>query len=168
MKHGVKIILMITFLGQTVAAEWNVDFSRRQQDLIEAEKSLPIYEVQNKTVLDMVTERQAPTEDLVIINTKEGFMPSRVNLKQNQRYRVHVVNVNNDNKNLSFMMDAFSQHHGTYFGEPVVFEIEPRQQGLFDFRCPETAARGQLVINSEVPEIESPLENIRMRQPASE
>jgi hypothetical protein len=161
-------VLIISFFAQGVAADWKIDFSRRQQDRIKMEKAQPVYKAENKSILDMVTERQAPIEDLVIINTKKGFFPARVNLKQNQRYRVHVVNVNEQQKNISFMMDAFSQHHGTYFGEPVVFEIEPRQQGLFDFRCPETAARGQIVINSELPVIESPMESIRLRQPASE
>ncbi|MCJ8276014.1 MAG: cupredoxin domain-containing protein, partial [Bdellovibrionales bacterium] len=123
---------------------------------------------EKKSVLDMVTDRQAPMQDLVIINTKDGWRPQNIQLKRNQRYKVHVVNVNKDKKNLSFMMDDFSQHHGTYFGEEVVFMIEPRREGLFDFQCPETGHKGQMVVYSSDASIESPLESIKLRRPASE
>lgn len=168
MKHLVFTFLFSFLLSAEALGDWKVDFSRRQQDIRQKEVQEPVYQAKEKTLFDMVTQRQAPIEDLVIVNTEKGFLPSRVSLKKNQRYRVHVININREQKNLSFMMDAFSQHHGTYFGDKVVFEIEPRKQGLFDFHCPETAARGQIVINSEVPEIDSPLDAIRMRQPASE
>lgn len=164
----VKYILLLLFVSPTLQAEWMVDFSRRQKDLVQMEKQQEVYKEEKKTVLDMVTDRQAPMQDLVIINTQKGFRPQTVQVKQNQRYRVHVVNVNKDNKNISFMLDAFSQHHGTYFGEEVVFEIEPRKEGLFDFQCPETDAKGQFVVYASDSPVESPLESIKMRRPASE
>lgn len=166
-----KLILIATSLVSFVSlaqAEWKIDFSRRQKDMISTEKRLPSYEQPEKTLLEQVTEREAPTEDLVIMNTEKGLVPARVFLKPNQRYRMHVVNINQANRNLSFMMDDFSQHHGTYFGEHVSFEIEPRREGLYEFRCPETGAVGQVVVNSEQPQIESPLESLKLRQPASE
>jgi hypothetical protein len=166
-----KTLLLLTVtlvFSSSAMAEWMIDFSRRQKDLVELEKQQTVYQEEKKTILDMVTDRQSPMEDLVIINTQKGFQPEKVQVKRNQRYRVHVVNVNKDMKNVSFMMDAFSQHHGTYFGEEVVFEIEPRREGLFDFQCPETSAKGQFVVfASDVP-IESPLESIELRRPASE
>lgn len=161
-------IILLFLFSSVVQAEWMVDFSRRQKDLVELEKQQEVYKEEKKSVLDMVTDRQAPMQDLVIINTLKGFHPQRVQVKQGQRYRVHVVNVNKENKNISFMMDAFSQHHGTYFGEEVVFEIEPRKEGLFDFQCPETDAKGQFVVYSSDSPIESPLESISIRRPASE
>ena len=162
------LILLSLFLTSTTQADWLIDFSRRQNDLVEIEKKKEVYKQEKKSVLDMVTDRQAPLQDIVIINTREGFRPERIQVKRNQRYRVHVVNVNKENKNLSFMMDDFSQHHGTYFGEEIVFEIEPRKEGLFSFQCPETSAKGQVVVFASETPIESPLESIKLRRPASQ
>lgn len=162
-------LFLLISLGCTFAhAEWLIDFSRRQNDMVELEKEKQYYKEEKKSLLDMVTDREAPSQDLVIINTPDGFRPERIQVKRDQRYRVHVVNINKKQKNLSFMMDAFSQHHGTYFGEQVVFEIQPRREGLFDFQCPETAAKGQMVVFATETPIESPLQNIELRQPASE
>ena len=66
------------------------------------------------------------------------------------------------------MLDAFSEHHGTYFGDEVVFEIEPRKEGLFSFQCPETLAKGKFVVYASDVPVESPLESIKLRRPASE
>ncbi|MCB0378209.1 MAG: cupredoxin domain-containing protein [Bdellovibrionales bacterium] len=163
-----SLALVILFFLPSAMAEWKIDFSRRQQDLIELEKQQTTYKEEQKTILDMVTDRQAPLQDLVIINTHSGFYPQNVQVRKNQRYRIHVVNVNKDNKNVSFMMDAFSQHHGTYFGEEVTFVIEPRREGMFDFQCPETAAKGHFVVFASDSPVDSPLENIKLRAPASE
>jgi plastocyanin domain-containing protein len=167
MKSLLIFILSLAFTG-IAQAEWKIDFSRRTEALAEIEKRQEIYKEENKSILDMVTDRQSPMQDLVIIHTARGFQPGKISVKRNQRYRVHVVNIAKDNKNVSFMLDAYSQHHGTYFGEEVVFEIEPRKEGMFEFLCPETAARGQMVVYASDVPIESPLENIRLRNPASE
>lgn len=162
-------IIIFSFLISSIAhADWMIDFSRRQQDMVELEKQQKVYVEEKKSVLDMVTDRQAAMQDVVIIHTEKGFQPKNIQVKRNQRYRIHVVNVNKKNKNVSFMMDAFSQHHGTYFGEEVVFEVEPRKEGLFDFQCPETLAKGQFVVFASDTPIESPLETIKLRRPASE
>ncbi len=166
-----KVLFLIVFcLGFSSAlhAEWMVDFSRRQQDLVELEKQTQVYKEEQKSVLDMVTDRQEAMKDIVIIHTKDGYHPQRIQVKRNQRYRIHVVNVDKTQKNVSFMMDAFSEHHGTYFGDEVVFEIEPRKEGLFDFKCPESLAKGQMVVYASETPIESPLESIKLRRPASE
>ncbi len=164
---SLALVFIICMSAWPALADWKIDFSRRQQDLVELEKQKQIYQQEDKSVLDMVTDRQAPMQDLVIINTEKGFYPDRIQVKRDQRYRVHVVNVNHKNKNISFMFDAFSEHHGTFFGDPVVFEIEPRKEGLFDFQCPETKAKGQFVVFSSDEAIESPLESIPLRRPAS-
>ncbi len=161
------LIFLICVFSVGSYADWKIDFSRRQQDMVELEKQKQIYEKEEKSVLDMVTDRQAPMQDPVIINTEKGFYPDRIQVKRDQRYRVHVVNVNQDKKNLSFMLDAFSEHHGTYFGEQIVFEIEPRKEGLFDFQCPETKAKGKFVVFTSDEAIESPLESVPIRRPAS-
>ncbi len=160
--------ILFVILSLPTWADWSIDFSRRQEDLMELEKQKEFYKEEKKSILDMVTDRQEPRQDIVIIHTNEGYHPKRLQVKRNQRYRVHVVNVDKKNKNVSFMFDAFSQHHGTYFGDEVVFEIEPRKEGLFDFRCPETLAKGQMVVYASDAPIESPLESIKLRRPASE
>ncbi len=167
MKALVFVLFSMT-LTTVAYGDWMIDFSRRQQDMVELEKQKQIYKEEKKSVLDMVTDRQEAMQDLVIIHTKEGYQPRRIQVKRGQRYRVHVVNVDKKQKNVSFMMDAFSQHHGTYFGDEVVFEIEPRKEGLFDFQCPETKAKGQIVVYASDVPLESPLENIKLRRPASE
>lgn len=164
----VIVFIFSCLFSSLSCADWSIDFSRRQKDLIELERQREIFKEEKKTILDMVTDRQEAMQDLVIINTQEGFQPKKIQVKRDQRYRIHVVNVNKQHKNISFMMDAFSQHHGTYFGDEVVFEIEPRKEGLFDFQCPETTARGQLIVYASDTPISSPLENIELRRPASE
>ena len=161
-------LIIASFFSLSAQADWKIDFSRRTDELVELEKQREIYKEEKKSILDMVTDRQGPRQDLVIIHTAEGYQPQKVNVRRGQRYRVHVVNIDKDNKNVSFMLDAYSQHHGTYFGEEVVFEIEPRKEGLFDFLCPETGSRGQMVVYATDTPIESPLESIRLRNPASE
>lgn len=168
MRALILILTSLLFSFQAVADSWKFDFSRRQKDMIELEKQQRQIASEEKTVLGMITERQGPMQDIVIINTPSGFLPAQIPIKRNQRYRVHVVNVNKDKKNISFMMDDFSQHHGTFFGEEVVFEIEPRKEGLFSFLCPETGAKGKMVVYATDVPIESPLESIRLRRPASE
>lgn len=164
---SLALFFIISVIGLGAHADWKIDFSRRQQDLVELERQKQMYQEEEKSVLDMVTDRQSPMQDIVIINTDKGFKPDRLQVKRDQRYRVHVVNVNQTKKNISFMFDAFSEHHGTFFGEPVVFEIEPRKEGLYDFQCPETKAKGQFVVFSSDEPIESPLESIPVRRPAS-
>jgi plastocyanin domain-containing protein len=161
-------ILFSVFFTNAAYGDWMIDFSRRQKDLMDLERQQQIYKEEKKSVLDMVTDRQEPMQDIVIIHTEEGYHPERIQVKRGRRYRVHVVNVNKSQKNVSFMLDAFSQHHGTYFGDQVVFEIEPRKEGLFDFQCPETQAKGQLVVYASEAPLESPLETIKLRRPASE
>lgn len=162
------IVFSIVFVAASAHAEWKVDFSRRQQNLVDMETKKQIYKKEKKTFLDMVLDREAPIQDLVILHKDKQFYPANVQVKTNRRYRVHVVNVDKENKNVSFMLDAYSQHHGTFFGEDKSFVIETRKEGMFQFQCPETAAKGHLVVRSSDTPIDSPLQNIEMRQPASE
>ncbi|PWU18075.1 MAG: hypothetical protein C5B49_07755 [Bdellovibrio sp.] len=88
-----------------------------------------------------------PTQEIVILNTQDGFVPEILRLKKGQNYRIHVVNVNEKEKNVSFILDAFSQHEGTYFGQPKSFEISPKIEGIFSFQCPETAKQGKILVS---------------------
>lgn len=142
-------IFILTFFinVQVVKAEWTFDFSRRTNKVLEvAPMPVPKNVVNEASIFESAFEPSAPVQELVIMNTDKGFVPATVRVKSGMNYRVHVVNINEDNKNISFVMDAFSEHHATYFGSLKTFNIRPKQQGVFTFQCPETSAQGKLVV----------------------
>ncbi len=104
-------------------------------------------------------ESVEPTQEIVIMNTEKGFIPGTVHLKKGRHYKIHVVNVNDKEKNTSFVLDAFSEHHATYFGQQKSFSISPKTDGVFSFQCPETAQQGRIIVFSD--------EKNPGRQPAS-
>lgn len=85
-------------------------------------------------------------QEFVILNTAHGFIPSNVRIHKGLHYIVHIVNVNEDKKNVSFMLDAFNQHYATYFGQIKSFNLDPDKEGIFDFQCPETNSAGKLIV----------------------
>lgn len=132
------------------ALAWDVDFSRRQVDFkrVSNQSRLPASVGTSEKVglMDKVFDLAEPTQDLVILNTPKGFVPETVHLRKGATYRVHVVNVNESEKNVSFVLDAFSEHHNTVFGKARTFTISPKADGVFDFLCPETATQGRFVV----------------------
>ena len=88
----------------------------------------------------------ADHQEFVILNTEHGFVPSNIRLHKGVSYIVHIVNVNESKKNVSFMLDAFNQHYATYYGEIRSFTINPDKEGVFEFECPETASAGKMVV----------------------
>ena len=137
----------------TQAQAFEVDFSRRQVDFnkVKNEDRLPasIQEDQSVSILGKVFDSVEPTQDIVIMNTDNGFVPETVRLKKGNNYRIHVVNVNNKEKNVSFILDAFSEHHNTVFGEQKTFNVSPKTDGIFSYQCPETAVQGKFIIYSD-------------------
>ncbi|MBC7421800.1 MAG: cupredoxin domain-containing protein [Bdellovibrio sp.] len=93
-----------------------------------------------------------PTKEIVILNTESGFIPDKVRVKKGEAYKVHIVNLNMKEKNVSFLMDSFTQSHNTIFGVRKSFNIEPQVEGIFSYQCPETGIQGQMVV---VPEVSS-------------
>ena len=83
-----------------------------------------------------------PSNEIVIINTEKGFVPDRVHVKKGEAYKVHVVNINMREKNVSFIMDSFTQSHNTVFATEKVFVIEPQVEGIYSYQCPETGVQG--------------------------
>lgn len=153
----VKICTKIVFLLLTTAATaqaFELDFSRRQVEFnkVSNEDRLPasIQEDQSASILTKVFDSVEPTQDIVIMNTDKGFVPDTVRLKKGNNYRVHIVNVNGKEKNVSFVLDAFSEHHNTVFGEQKVFNVTPKTDGIFSYQCPETAVQGKFIIYSDV------------------
>ncbi len=88
----------------------------------------------------------APTKEIVILNTESGFIPDKVRVKKGEAYTVHIVNLNMKEKNVSFLMDSFTQSHNTIFGIRKSFNIEPQVEGVFSYQCPETGIQGQVVV----------------------
>ncbi len=107
--------------------------------------------VKSKSLISAFFDQGEPVQDLVILQTEHGFVPSTVRVRKNGRYRVSVVNVNEKEKNVSFILDAFSEHHATYYGKIKTFILEPKKEGSFSFESPETSAEGKLIVfNPEV------------------
>ncbi|MNT71877.1 hypothetical protein D3C72_2104170 [compost metagenome] len=100
-------------------------------------------------ILEQVFDSVEPAQDIVIMNTDKGFVPETVRLKKGNSYRIHVVNVNGKEKNVSFILDAFSEHHNTVFGEQKTFNVSPKTDGIFSYQCPETAVQGKFIIYSD-------------------
>ena len=151
-------------------ADWNVDFSRREQKSREAElnpvnlndvrapASAPVPDAEEhataqadaapkgKGLFDTIFDSGEQTQELVILQTDHGFVPSTVRVRKNGKYRVSVVNVNEKDKNVSFILEAFSEHHATYYGKIKTFMLEPKKEGTYSFQSPETSAEGKLIV----------------------
>lgn len=151
-KNFTRIAASILLMASTAQA-WEVDFSRRQVDFnsVKNEDRLPASVREDKAVniLEQVFDSVEPAQDIVIMNTDKGFVPETVRLKKGNSYRIHVVNVNGKEKNVSFILDAFSQHHNTVFGEQKTFNVSPKTDGIFSYQCPETAVQGKFIIYSD-------------------
>lgn len=145
----IGLFLAVSFMHVSVRA-WEVDLSRRQGDLRKAKTRGPAsVVVENKKADSMfsgIFTSLDPAQEIVILNTEKGFVPETIQLKAGQNYKIHVVNVNESAKNVSFVFDAFSEHHGTFYGQPKTFQISPKIEGVFSFQCPETAKQGRVVV----------------------
>jgi hypothetical protein len=169
-KRYIKLILVSSLfagIASFAQAEWKVDFSRRNQstrgqDLREPaslqQGEMPIASPEpHKAPLHPVAAPQQsffqtlfqPAEiaqEIVLLNTEKGFIPSTLRLKKGLNYQIHVVNVNEKEKNVSFVLDSFSEHHATYYGKIKSFVLRPVKEGVYRFVSPETSAQGKLVV----------------------
>jgi hypothetical protein len=152
----------------SASAEWKIDLSRRQKAVrdqeIRSERG-PSQASEEKTFFDALFDGGDPMQEIVVLNTDKGFLPSTVRMRKGGKYIVHVVNVNEKDKNISFVLDGFSEHHATFYGKVKSFRLEPKKEGVFSFQCPETSVEGRLVVYSPKG-IEPPAPAIRA--PASE
>jgi hypothetical protein len=139
----VLLITMLTF--QSVQA-FEIDFSRRRGPASVGEAQAG---GKDRSFFQDLLGAPQGQQEVVILLTENGFVPKSVHLRKGQRYTVHVVNVNEKNKNVSFVLDAFSEFHSTFFGKMKSFEITPKQEGVFEFQSPESSLTGRMVILSE-------------------
>jgi len=96
--------------------------------------------------VDRLFDPGQPSQDIVILNTERGFVPNTIRVRKDARYTVHVVNVNEKEKNVSFILDGFSEHHATFFGKVRAFRLEPKKEGVYSFLSPETSAEGRFIV----------------------
>ncbi len=97
-------------------------------------------------ILSNFTSSAMPTQDIVILNTEQGFIPSTIHVRKGNQYRIVVVNVNDKQRNVSFIMDAFNEHDATFYGKIKSFNIHPQKEGVYSYESPETSAQGQLIV----------------------
>lgn len=155
-------VLILTALPQA-HADWTVDFSRRQketrsQDLREpasmgempvavpASVGAPVQAQQKPGFFESLFQSGEIAQEIVVLNTEKGFIPSTIRVKKGLNYQIHIVNVNDKEKNVSFVLDSFSEHHATYYGKIKTFQIHPQKEGVYKFVSPETSAQGKLVV----------------------
>jgi hypothetical protein len=151
-KSCIKALVIFVLLSTSVAeAGWKVDLSHRQKSArdqeIKQEATAPSAK-EDKSLFDSMFTSEEPMQEVVILNTEKGFVPSTVRMKKDGKYLVHVVNVNEKEKNVSFVLDAFSEHHGTYYGKVQTFKLEPKREGIYSFQSPETSIEGRLIVVS--------------------
>lgn len=141
---------------------WDIDLSRRQTELAKIEnvrmptsETVSLKKVEKSTDAEIVEALKNvinPAEiskEIVILNTESGFVPDVVQVKKGEAYKIHIVNLNMKEKDISFLMDSFTQSHNTIYGNLRTFTIEPKVEGVFSYQCPETGAQGKLVVVPE-------------------
>lgn len=147
----IKLIIsaaLILFFANTLFA-FEVDFSRRKDFMKtqETQNQTPqTPRLPEPTSIEKIKTNFAPYQDVVILNTEKGFLPTSLSLKEGTKYRINVVNVNEKEKNVSFIMSAFAQYHGTSYGQITTFEVTPEKEGVYTYQCPETSLEGKVVV----------------------
>jgi hypothetical protein len=176
----------LALFAMPASADWTVDFSRRSKSVRDADleaagqpsrgpaslksggesagdrtsdiqsPDIAATPEESKGVFDTIFDVGTAVTDVVILNTEKGFVPSTIRVRKNGKYKVTVVNVNDKEKNVSFILDGFSEHHATYFGKTKTFFLEPKKEGVFSYQSPETAAEGKIIVFNPQITVRSP------------
>lgn len=160
----VALVFAAFFLGSSVFADWTIDLSRRgqqtrTQDLKDPDAEVVQFDPPKKSFIESLFESGQISQEIVILNTDKGFVPTTIRLKKGLAYQINVVNVNEKEKNVSFVLDSFSEHHATFYGKIKTFVVRPQKEGVFRFVSPETSAQGKLVVypsGGNEPEVRAP------------
>ena len=153
---GFVMLAIVIGAGRQAYAEWNVDLSRRQKTVQAKDmaKDMPrnINDVrtpastEERSFMDVIFQPGEALQEIVVLNTEKGFVPSTLRVRQGLKYKIHVVNVNEKEKNVSFVLDSFGEHHATYYGKVKSFYLEPKKEGVYSFDCPETSSEGRMIV----------------------
>ncbi len=147
------LFLFCSFVHIEVKA-LDVDFSRRTKEIKTSFRG-PANVGESSESSGQVSSTESffqsvdPSQDIVLVLTENGFVPSKISVRKNQRYNLHIVNLNSQQKNASFILDAFSEHHGIYFANLIKIEIRPKVEGPFSFESPEVGKKGLLIVLPE-------------------
>jgi hypothetical protein len=145
---SIFIIVLLMLIAQSGNA-WDVDFSRRQKNPGTFTSPSESATTESSTFMVKSAHQDKDVgvrQEVVILNTQKGFIPAQVRLVKGQHYKMHIVNVNEEKKNVSFIMDGFDQHYATYYGQIKTFNLDPDKEGVFEFECPETTYMGKAVV----------------------
>jgi plastocyanin len=156
------------FFAQVKVHAFDIDLSRRANEIkqitsitsappqsansTDVTLSAPVEKPSDSEIMQALKNVVMPVDaskEIVILQTEAGFVPSMVHVKKGEVYKIHVVNLNMKEKNVSFLMDAFTQSYNTVYGTPKTFTIEPKVEGVFSYQCPETGVQGKLVVVPE-------------------
>lgn len=151
------------FFAQVKVHAFDIDLSRRANEIkdITTIKSAPPKDAVTAAPVEKPTDSEImqalknvvmpvdASKEIVILQTENGFVPELIQVKKGEVYKIHVVNLNMKEKNVSFLMDAFTQSYNTVYGTPKTFTIEPKVEGVFSYQCPETGVQGKLVVIPE-------------------
>ena len=155
------------FFAQVHVHAFDLDLSRRQPEVAKPDSAAtsgaastpivtaparPVEKSTDAEIVEALKNIINPAEvsrEIVIVNTEAGFVPDVVQVKKGEIYKIHVVNLNMKEKNISFLMDSFTQSHNTIYGNLRTFTIEPKVEGVFSYQCPETGVQGRLVVVPE-------------------
>ena len=146
----IKYITMSLLLFSTAIcfADWKIDLTRRAKHIGVQKYIEVIPKEEKKQVFKYYHSNKHPIQELVIMQTANGFIPESVSLKSGVQYRVHLVNVDKEVKNSSFVLPKFSQYHSMYYGNAKSFIISPQHEGVFKFESPETQNIGKIIVHS--------------------
>ncbi len=146
------------FFAQVKVHALDIDLSRRQPEVAKPDVQQGVASPASAKRIEKSTDAEIiealknvinPAEvskEIVILNTESGFIPDVVQVKKDEVYKIHIVNLNMKEKNTSFLMDSFTQSHNTVYGNLRTFTIEPKVEGVFSYQCPETGLQGKLVV----------------------
>ena len=145
-------LLALLCATQVFAEGWKVDFSRRKQatrteDLRQpASSDQPVAGAPDPSFFESLFQSGDIAQEIVVLHTETGFVPNTIRVKKGLNYKIHVVNVNEKEKNVSFVLDSFSEHHATFYGKLKSFVVRPQKEGVYKFVSPETSAQGKIVV----------------------
>ncbi len=170
-------IATVLLTAGSAFASWKIDFAHRvgptESSVTSTDLSLLPAQAQTAAqpnLFSNIIDTTRPVQDIVILNTDKGFIPSTIRVREGQQYRIYVVNVNKNDRNVSFIMDAFNEYDSTYYGKVRSFNIAPTRDGVYSYESPETSAQGQLIVYSTAPAapVTTPAIKLDLREPASE
>lgn len=154
--------LAIMTLCTDFGLAFEIDFSRRQSPATLSpsrvdKEDLVLSWPSDRSPKSVVSDFLPFQKDIVVVHTKDGFVPSLLPLRRNESYKLHFFNLDGANKNISLLIELFKVQKGLFFTDQVTVSVTPTQEGRVRFESPETGHFGEIqVINAETSGNQSP------------